>query len=480
MKTKIKIMNLENINLVKRGAFWTSLLKTDQLNDTYFKGDNHLRRHRIATSVFFFIAGLTFATWASRIPAIQAKLHLSDAGLGGVLFSLPAGLMLSLPLSGWLVSKYGSRPMMITGALVYPAILLLLASANSVFFLSMALFLFGVLGNLLNIAMNTQAVGVEKLYGRSVMASFHGLWSLAGFSGALIGTLFVSQGISPFIHFTIVAALAGILLLLFFKNTLPKDTDNSQPQKLFVKPDKAILLLGMIAFCTLLCEGAMADWSGIYFKNIVEAPASMITIGYVAFTATMALGRFLGDWLVTKLGVKNMLQISGTLITSGLLLSVFFPNIITATLGFLLVGFGVSSVVPIVYGLAGKSKTMSPGTALASVSTIGFLGFLIGPPVIGFIAQAISLRWSFTLIGILGFGTAILARKLKLPNSGNTNNEINSNKKNEMKTINNKPENPRPGFVAWPEAVSAEAQKTDNTIVHGRTRNGGYVAFPKI
>lgn len=473
-------MNLENINLVKIGAFWANLNKTDQLNETLFKKNNQLRRYRIATSVFFFIAGLTFATWASRIPAIQAKLHLSDAGLGGVLFALPAGLMMSLPLSGWLVSKYGSKPMMITGALFYPAILLLLASASSVFYLSMALFLFGMLGNLLNIAMNTQAVGVENLYGRSVMASFHGLWSLAGFSGALIGTFFVSQGFSPFIHFTIVAALAAVLLLLFFKNTLPKDTGNGQPQKLFVKPDKAILLLGMIAFCTLLCEGAMADWSGVYFKNIVEAPASMITLGYVAFTAMMALGRFLGDGLVTRMGVKNMLQISGTLITSGLLLSVFFPNIITATIGFLLVGFGVSSVVPIVYGLAGKSKTMSPATALASVSTIGFLGFLIGPPVIGFIAQAISLRWSFTLIGILGFGTAILARKLKLPNSESGNNDINSNKMNEMKTNNNTPEFPRPGFVAWPETVHTEAQKPDHTIVHGRTRNGGYVAYPKI
>ncbi|MEO8823976.1 MAG: MFS transporter [Ginsengibacter sp.] len=469
-------MNLENINLVKRGAFWANLNKTDQLNETIFKKGNQLRRYRIATSVFFFIAGLTFATWASRIPAIQAKLHLTDAGLGGVLFSLPAGLMMSLPLSGWLVSRYGSKSMMITGALFYPAILLLLASANSVFYLSMALFLFGVLGNLLNIAMNTQAVGVERLYGRSVMASFHGLWSLAGFSGALIGTLFVSQGFSPFIHFTIVAALAAVLLLLFFKNTLPEDTGNGQPQKLFVKPDKAILLLGMIAFCTLLVEGAMSDWSGIYYKNIVKAPASMITLGYVAFTAMMALGRFLGDGLVTKVGVKSMLQISGTMITSGLLLSVFFPNIITATLGFLLVGFGVSSVVPIVYGLAGKSKTMSPGTALASVSTIGFLGFLIGPPVIGFIAQAISLRWSFTLIGILGFGTAILAGKLKLPNSGKKDEEF----KKDDKIGNDKPENPRPGFVAWPETVYSEANKVDNDIVHGRTRSGGYVAYPKM
>jgi MFS family permease len=467
-------MNLENINLVKRGAFWANLNRTNKLNDTLFKKDNMLRRYRIATSVFFFIAGLTFATWASRIPAIQAKLHLSDGALGGVLFALPAGLMLSLPLSGWLVSKYGSRPMMIAGALFYPAILLLLASSPSVFQLTISLFAFGVMGNLINIAMNTQAVGVESLYGRSVMASFHGLWSLAGFSGALIGGFFVSQGISPLIHFSIIAALAVILVLLFFKNSLPHDTGNNQPQKLFVKPDRKILLLGLIAFCTLLCEGAMADWSGVYFKKIVEAPASMITLGYVAFTAMMATGRFLGDWLVTKLGVKSMLQVSGTMITSGLLLSVLFPFLITATIGFLLVGFGVSSVVPIVYGLAGKSKTMSPGTALASVSTIGFLGFLIGPPVIGFIAQAVSLRWSFTLIGILGFGTAILAQKLNFPGAGDDKTPNNDQEKNIEK-----PENPRSGFVAWPETLYATAEN-DNHVIHGRTRGGGYVAYPKM
>ena len=375
---------------------------------------NLFRKYRIATSVFFFIAGLTFSTWASRIPAIQTKLHLSDAGLGSVLFALPAGLMTSLPVSGWLVSRFGSRPMVIVGSVFYPLILLILGSSTSVLQLVLSLFSFGIMGNLINIAMNTQAVGVETLYGRSVMASFHGLWSLAGFTGAVIGTFFVSRGLPPIIHFSVVSGLCVLLVILSYKFTLPHDIGHRQRQKAFVKPDKKILLLGMIAFCCLVNEGAMSDWSGVYFKNIVKAPASLITLGYVAFTSTMALGRFLGDSLVTKFGVKRMLQISGSVITTGLLLAVIFPYLATATAGFFLVGFGVSSVVPIVYGLAGKSTTMSAGAALAAVSTIGFLGFLIGPPLIGFIAQAISLRWSFTLIAILGFGTALLAGTLKL------------------------------------------------------------------
>ncbi len=371
------------------------------------------RVHRIAVSVFFFIAGLTFATWASRIPDIKEKLQLTEAGLGSVLFALPVGLMASLFLSGYLVSRFGSRRVVIAAAIVYPAILLLLALAATTFQLVMGLFFFGLFGNFVNIAMNTQAVGVEGIYGRSIMASFHGLWSLAGFTGAAVGTLFVSGSISPFIHFTLIFIAAILLILVSYKSTLPSSVDVKNKQPIFVLPDRHILLLGLIAFCCMVCEGAMADWSGVYFKKVVETPATYTTLGYVAFTGTMATGRFLGDWLVTKFGVKRILQTSGTVIASGLLLAVIFPSLIPATLGFLLVGFGVSSVVPIAYGLAGKSTTMSPGMALSAVSTIGFLGFLIGPPMIGFIAQASSLRLSFALIALLGLGTTMLAGKVK-------------------------------------------------------------------
>jgi len=372
----------------------------------------HPRIHRIAVSVFFFIAGLTFSSWASRIPDIKEKLQLTEAGLGSVLFALPAGLMCSLPLSGWLVSRYGSRRIVIISAIVYPFILLLLASASTTFLLMTALFFFGLFANFVNIAMNTQAVGVEGLYGRSIMASFHGLWSLAGFTGAAIGTLFVSEGISPLTHFIMIWIASGFLILASYKSMLPSASDVKSKQPIFVKPDKHILLLGLIAFCCMICEGTMADWSGVYFKKVVEAPAAYITLGYVAFTATMATGRFVGDWLVTKFGVKRMLQFSATLIASGLLVAVLVPTLMMATIGFFLVGFGVSSVVPIAYGLAGKSTTMTPGMALSAVSTIGFLGFLIGPPMIGFIAQASSLRWSFALIALLGMGTGALASRV--------------------------------------------------------------------
>lgn len=371
------------------------------------------RLHRIAVGSFFFLAGLTFSSWASRIPDIKNALHLTEAGLGLVLFALPVGQLVGLPLSAWLSSRFGTKLVMVVASVLYPLTLVLLASTGSILQLVSALFLFGLWANMINIAMNSQAVGVENLYGKSIMASFHGLWSLAGFSGAVLGSFFVSAGINPLVHFSIIGAVAGLIVLASYKNTLPDETRKEDSKAVFVKPDRGILILGLIAFSCMVCEGAMADWSGIYFQKVVETPARFTTMGYVAFTATMALGRFAGDWLVTKSGVKRMLQISGSIITTGLLIAVIFPDLISATTGFLLVGFGVSSVVPIVYGLAGKSTTMSASTALAAVSTIGFLGFLIGPPLIGFIAQIAGLRLSFALIAVLGFGTALLAGKIK-------------------------------------------------------------------
>jgi MFS family permease len=370
------------------------------------------RIYRVAVSVFFFIAGFTFASWASRIPDIVVKLQLSEAALGTVLFALPAGQIVSLPLSGWLTSRFGSRQILIASAILYPLTLVLLAISGSVWQLAIALFLFGLWANLVNIAMNTQAVGVENMYGRSILASFHGLWSLAGFSGAAIGSFFVSADISPLLHFSIIIVVTSLLVLAFYKNTLPHDGNEKNDQPIFVKPDRRILILGLIAFCCMLCEGAMADWSGVYFQKIVQSPAALTTLGYVSFMGTMAAGRFLGDWLVTKFGVKPMLQMSGILIAAGLLIVVLFPYLAIATVGFLLVGLGVSCVVPLVYGLAGKSTTMSPGMALTAVSTISFLGFLVGPPLIGLIAQVSNLRWSFAVIAILGLGTTLLAGRI--------------------------------------------------------------------
>ncbi|WP_026898051.1 MFS transporter [Daejeonella oryzae] len=367
---------------------------------------------RITVGLMFFLTGLCFASWASRIATIQQELGLSEAALGGILFSLPVGLMLSLPISGWLISVIGSRRLLVVSLILYSITLLSLGLAQNVFMLIFFLFLFGFFSNGVNISINTQAVMVEKVYQKPIMASFHGLWSLAGFSGAVIGSFMIGKGVTPSQHFFIIMALIIVMVAIGFR-FLKKDSGVPAGQPIFVKPDKSLMSLGLIAFCSLICEGAMFDWSVVYFKKVVEAEGAWMGAGYTAFMGTMAMGRFMADWFSGRFGTKTTLQISGALTAIGLLIAVIYPQLLSAIVGFLLVGIGVSSVIPLVYSAAGKSKVMSPGMALAAVSTIGFLGFLLGPPLIGLIAGASSLRISFALMAFMGFCVILVSNRTK-------------------------------------------------------------------
>jgi len=283
-----------------------------------------IRLHRIAVSAIFFLAGFVFASWASRIPDIKNQLQLSEGQLGSLLLCLPLGLMTGLPIAGILVSKLGSRKVMGIAAIAYPLLLVILGLCAHVWQLSITLFFFGFFGNQLNISVNTQAVAVEQMYGRSIMASFHGVWSTAGFSGALLSTLMVGLHLSPAQHFMVVAAAVIILLLMIYRFTIAKDGGNPGKQPLFPKPDKFILMLGIISFGCLVCEGTMFDWSGVYFDKVVKAQSAWRNAGYVAFMCAMAGGRFIADGLAERWGVKKMLQGSGIVITSGILLAVIF------------------------------------------------------------------------------------------------------------------------------------------------------------
>lgn len=371
------------------------------------------RAYRVAVATLFFLQGFCFATWASRIPTIQQSFQLSDGQLGLILFSLPVGSMIALPLSGWFVTHFGSKTVVVNTLIVYALLLVGIGLAQNITQIAAVLVFFGMAGNTANIAMNTQAVGVEARYGRNIMASFHGLWSLAGFIAASVGGYMIGNGIIPFYHFAGVGALMLVILAIVFQYLLPNEQRPAAGNKLFTIPDKSMLKLGLLAFFCMICEGAMFDWSGIYFKKVVNAEKAWIGAGYTAFMATMAGGRFVGDYIATRFGFRRTITFSGVLIAAGLSIALLFPYLLPAITGFLLVGFGVSSVVPLVYSEAGKSKTLSPGVALAAVSSIGFLGFLIGPPMIGLVAGAFNLRVSFVIIAIMGLSVAILVNKIK-------------------------------------------------------------------
>lgn len=367
--------------------------------------------HRVAVSASFLLQGLCFSTWASRIPTVQQRLHLSETALGGVLLAVPVGLLVSLPLTGWLVARYGSRAMTVAGVLLYAGVLPLLGLAQNSTQLMAALVVFGFGSNMANISVNTQGVGVEALYGKSILATFHGIWSLAGFVGAALGTLMIRWGIAPAQHFTFMAGLIWLGVGLMRPYLVPADAPRPADQPLFVLPDRALLLLGVLAFCSLLAEGTMFDWSGVYFRKIVLAQNAWVGLGFAAFMSMMATGRFIADWFANRFGRARTLQLSGLLTTAGLSLAVAWPTLVAASIGFMLVGLGVSSVVPLVYSAAGRSRTMPAGVALAAVSTVGFAGFLLGPPLIGLVAGQTSLRVSFAIIACMGLAVAALARR---------------------------------------------------------------------
>jgi len=368
---------------------------------------------RLAVGAMFFMAGLCFASWTSRIASIQQNLGLSVTGLGAILSALPVGLMISLPFSGWIITKIGSRRLLIISLTVYGLALITLGLAQNGFQLVCCLLLYGFASNAANISVNTQAVYTESVYKRPIMASFHGLWSLAGFTGAGIGAYMIGKGVTPFHHFVLITIIMIICIIIAARSLHDDKTASSGP--IFVMPDSSLIKLGVIAFCSMMCEGAMFDWSTIYFRDIVHPDKALIGAGFACFMGAMASGRlFIADWFAHRYGIKRILQVSGSLTAAGLLIAVIFPNFYTAIGGFLLVGLGVSSIVPMVYSAAGKSKTMAPGVALAAVSTIGFSGFLIAPPIIGFIAGLATLRASFILIACMGISIVVVSSKTKL------------------------------------------------------------------
>ncbi|QJD97435.1 MFS transporter [Mucilaginibacter robiniae] len=367
---------------------------------------------RAAVGAIFFLPGLIFASWASRIATIQQSLNLSDTALGAILFSIPVGLMLSLPFAGWMISKVGSRKLAIAALILYSVALIGLGAAPNIPLLIACMVAYGFASNSANIAVNTQAVATEKMYNRPILASFHGLWSLAGFAGAGIGTFMIASNILPVQHFTVIAILVIIGLLISVRYLLDDHTP-ADDSPMFVLPDRSLIKLGIIAFCSLICEGAMFDWSVIYFKKVVHAQNAWMAAGYTCAMGTMALGRFVADGFAHRFGVKRTLQVSGILTASGIFIAILFPYLLPAMVGFLLVGAGVSSVVPMVYSLAGRSTTMSPGMALAAVSTIGFVGFLVGPPVIGFLSGAFNLRIALILVMVMGCSVAAISTKIK-------------------------------------------------------------------
>ncbi len=372
-------------------------------------------QYRIACAIFYFISGFGYATWASRIPTIKQQLHLNDAQLGTVLFALPIGLMFTMPITSKLLTHYSSRVIMLIGSIVLTVVLVIIGLTNNIYQLILMLFCFGSARNLLTLSINTQGVAVQNLYTKSIMATFHGIWSLAGFAGAAFGLLMVYFNVAPIWHFLVVGIVLTIVTFLTINYTYYQQPIPESRKPVFTLPDKYLIKFSFICFACMACENTMYDWSALYFQKVVNPDKTMATASFVIYLIAMTSGRFFGDKLVTRIGIKTVLKFSGLFIFSGLILAVLFPYSQSVILGFILVGLGVSCIVPMVFSLAGKSKTMNSSSALASISTIGYLGFVLVPPFVGYISQMASLRFSFGIIAFFGIVIVSLVSKIKDP-----------------------------------------------------------------
>ena len=372
------------------------------------------RTRRIVLSGFFFFTGICFASWASRIPDVKMQLGLNDAQFGGMLLFLPLGSFLGIPISGSLTSLYGSNRMLKIAAVLYPIALIMLGLATNTWQLGICLFFFGMAGNLYNVSVNTQAVVLAKSFEKSIISTFHGFWSLAGFAGGLVGGFFVANEMSVLSQFIVVAGVSYLFLVFAHSYLLQSEKNKQSLNKMWNKPSPLMLQFGFIALSNMICEGMMFDWSGVFFQDVAKVSNELRTVGYISFMACMTTGRMFADKLITYWGARKQLMLSGLLVTIGLIIAVSLPSLIISAIGFMFVGFGVSSVIPTIYGSVGKSA--APGQAsiaLASVSSVGFFGFLIGPPIIGFLSQGIGLRWAFLTVALLGLVTFIQAYRLK-------------------------------------------------------------------
>lgn len=373
---------------------------------------------RVAVAGLFFLNGILFATWVSRIPAIQEQHAMGHGTLGLALLAVALGAVVAMPVTGMLCARFGSHTVCKNATLLFCAALPAVVLAPNTALFVIALFCFGASHGTLDVAMNAQAVAVEKRYQAAIMSSFHALFSLGGLLGAGAGAIAASRGLPPGVHFTFVAATLGGAGLLLFPHLLesaeatPALRSNRSTSR-FPLPNRGLLALGVIALCTMMGEGAMADWTAVYLRNNLCSSESVAAAGYTAFSLAMAVGRFGGDYVSAKINAVTLVRLSGLLAAAGLLLALAANDIIVALIGFGCVGAGFATIVPTVFSAAGRTPGVTPGVAIASVTTLGYLGFLTGPPLIGLAAEVIGLPIAFGIIIGTSLLAALLARSLR-------------------------------------------------------------------
>lgn len=370
-------------------------------------------RGRVATSLVFLAFGIALGTWTARIPAIKHGLGLSDGQLSIGLLAFAAGAITGMQVVGRLVDRYRSTAVMVPAAVAEGICLTLPALAVDVVTLAAALFAFGVVHGSLNIAMNARAVEVQRAWGKPIMSSFHAVYSVGGFLGAAIGGLFAHAGLGPGVTFATVGA--GVLALALWAARwtprLEAPTPTTVPDRKTTTP--GVMFLGVLVFCCMVGEGAAADWSSVYLRDSLGSAAGVAAAAYAAFSIMMVAGRLVGDRLAARLGPVNLVRGCGTLAAAGLGVALLIGHPVAGVIGFGCLGAGLSCIAPQIFSQAGDRDPARAGQAIARVASVGYLGFLTGPLLIGAAAEAVGLPWALTIPVILAFFVTLTATALR-------------------------------------------------------------------
>jgi len=366
------------------------------------------KKQRISLSIYFLLLGFCFASWASRIPSIKTNFGFNEAELGNLLLAMPISSLIGLPVSGWLVARFNSRMPLLFSFLFFALSMVWIGYASRVEVLVMAVSLFSFMMRIANISVNTQSLVLQKGFHKRIIGSLHGIWSFGGLAGALFSTLMVKWQIPMKEHFLYVTIIGITGALVAFPNLMKKDKAPAGNKLIFGKPDKFILYLGLMVFFAAICEGGMFDWSGVYFREVVKE--EIFTLGYLIFMTFMALSRFYSDRLIEQIGMQKTYLLGAGLVTVGISMAIIFPYFWPSLIGFSIVGIGVASVFPMTFSLAGKSDKYSPGMAISIISTYGIVGMLIGPPLVGYLAHLLNLKYAFVLFIFSGLMLIPLSR----------------------------------------------------------------------
>ncbi len=362
-----------------------------------------------ATRAVFFIGGFGTSSWAPLVPLLKARMQLTEDVLGMLLLCIGLGSLFTMPVSGIAAARFGCRRVLTLSIVFFALLLLVLSEASSFWILVPALLAFGAAMGLLDVVANIHAVTVEQAAGRRLMSGMHALWSVGGFAGAGIFSIWLQLGLTPRMAIGIAAGLM-LGLLLLFRHHLLRYGGEKEGAAWFAVPRGIVGFIGAVAFITFLVEGAMMDWGGVFLTTVRGLDMSLAGTGFAAFSAAMLIMRLTGDWLVQRMGAQQVVLGGSLLSVAGFLLVIFAPWTICLYGGFFCIGIGLANIVPTFYSMLGQQQVMPLNMAVSAVSTLGYLGILMGPALIGFIAHQTSLYVSFGLLAALVFAQMGMAR----------------------------------------------------------------------